>query len=104
MNRSLCRHAQHCFRRRNEAGIVVSSPAIERKNKLYFGDNLSVLREYVADASVDPIYLDPPFNSNADYNVLSKEKGGEESGNLDQLCTVKDWRATPSLVKYLPWM
>lgn len=34
---------------------------------LYYGDNFEVLREHVADASVDPIYLDPPFNSNASY-------------------------------------
>lgn len=40
------------------------------KNKLYFGDNLDILRDYVADESVDLIYLDPPFNSNATYNVL----------------------------------
>jgi site-specific DNA-methyltransferase (adenine-specific) len=40
--------------------------------KLYFGDNLSVLREHVADGSVDFIYLDPPFNSQARYNVLFK--------------------------------
>src|SRR3990172_2968891 len=49
------------------------------KNKLYFGDNLKILREYVPDASVDLIYLDPPFNSSATYNVLFKEKSGEES-------------------------
>lgn len=49
------------------------------KNKLYFGDNLNILRAHVADASVDLIYLDPPFNSNANYNVLFKEKTGEES-------------------------
>ena len=35
------------------------------KNQLYFGDNLDILRNHVADASVDLIYLDPPFNSNA---------------------------------------
>ena len=39
-------------------------------NAFYFGDNLHVLREYVPDASVDLIYLDPPFNSNASYNLL----------------------------------
>ena len=48
-------------------------------NTLYYGDNLKVLREYVADESVDLIYLDPPFNSNASYNVLFREKTGEES-------------------------
>ena len=49
------------------------------KNKLYFGDNLDILRKYVADESVDLIYLDPPFNSNATYNVLFREKSGEAS-------------------------
>jgi DNA modification methylase len=48
-------------------------------NKLYYGDNLTVLREYIPDESVDLVYLDPPFNSNATYNVLFKEKTGEES-------------------------
>ena len=48
-------------------------------NTLYYGDNLKVLREYVADESVDLIYLDPPFNSNASYNVLFREKSGEDS-------------------------
>ena len=48
-------------------------------NKLYFGDNLNILREYVSDESVDLIYLDPPFNSNATYNVLFQEKSGEQS-------------------------
>ena len=48
-------------------------------NALYYGDNLAVLRERVADESVDLVYLDPPFNSNASYNVLFREKTGEES-------------------------
>lgn len=41
-------------------------------NKLYFGDNLHVLRKYIRDESVDIIYLDPPFNSNVEYNLLFK--------------------------------
>ena len=48
-------------------------------NALYYGDNLAVLRQHVADESVDLVYLDPPFNSNASYNVLFREKTGEES-------------------------
>ena len=48
-------------------------------NQLYFGDNLSVLRNHIPDESVDLIYLDPPFNSNATYNVLFKERSGEDS-------------------------
>jgi site-specific DNA-methyltransferase (adenine-specific) len=39
-------------------------------NWLYYGDNLQVLREHIADESVDLIYLDPPFNSKRDYNLL----------------------------------
>ena len=49
------------------------------KNKLYFGDNLDILREHVTSESVDLIYLDPPFNSKATYNVLFQEKSGERS-------------------------
>ena len=48
-------------------------------NRLYFGDNLDILREQVADASVDLVYLDPPFNSNVDYNFLFREQDGERS-------------------------
>jgi site-specific DNA-methyltransferase (adenine-specific) len=50
-------------------------------NRLYFGDNLGWLRntKEFPDASVDLVYLDPPFNSNADYNVLFRETSGEVS-------------------------
>ena len=42
-------------------------------------DNLTVPREHVSSELVDMVYLDPPFNSNASYNVLFKERTGEES-------------------------
>jgi DNA modification methylase len=48
-------------------------------NTLYYGDNLQILREHIKDESVDLIYLDPPFNSNANYNVLFKGPSGERS-------------------------
>jgi DNA modification methylase len=48
-------------------------------NTLYYGDNLDILRRYIEDESVDLIYLDPPFNSNADYNVLFAEKDGTQA-------------------------
>jgi hypothetical protein len=59
----------------------------EPSNLLYYGDNLDILRRYVDDGSIDLIYLDspvvsevdPPFNSNADYNVLFAEKSGEKA-------------------------
>ena len=46
-------------------------------NKLYYGDNLDVLRQHIPDASVDLSYRDPPCNSNASYNILFKSPTGQ---------------------------
>jgi DNA modification methylase len=51
------------------------------KNLLYYGDNLEVLQRYLKDESVDLVYLDPPFNSRQDYNVLFAEKDGSQSSS-----------------------
>jgi len=50
-------------------------------NRLFFGDNLKWLsdRKEFPDVSVDLVYLDPPFNSNADYNVLFREPSRQVS-------------------------
>ena len=48
-------------------------------NFLFYGDNLNILRDHISDESVDLIYLDPPFNSNATYNVLFKGLEGQDS-------------------------
>jgi site-specific DNA-methyltransferase (adenine-specific) len=48
-------------------------------NHLHYGDNLTVLRDSIASESVDLVYLDPPFNSNASYNVLFKAPDGASS-------------------------
>lgn len=50
-----------------------------KQNVLYYGDNLEILQRYIKDESVDLIYLDPPFKSNQDYNVLFKEQNGSRS-------------------------
>lgn len=61
------------------------------QNLLYYGDNLTVLREHIEDESVDLVYLDPPFNSNADYNVLFKEHDGAAAAS--QIIAFEDtWR------------
>ena len=52
-----------------------------QKNRLYYGDNLEVLQRYIKDESVDLVYLDPPFNSRQDYNVLFAEKDGSQSSS-----------------------
>lgn len=48
------------------------------KNQLYCSDNVTVLREHMKDGSADLIYLDPPFNSSRDYNVLFAERDGTD--------------------------
>ncbi len=48
-------------------------------NLLFYGDNLDVLRRHIPDESVDLVYLDPPFNSNANYNVLFAEHDGTKA-------------------------
>jgi DNA modification methylase len=61
------------------------------QNTLYYGDNLDVLKRYLKDESVDLIYLDPPFNSKQDYNVLFAEKSGV--GSAAQIKAFEDtWR------------
>jgi DNA modification methylase len=61
------------------------------KNTLYYGDNLDILRRHISDESVDLVYLDPPFNSAADYNVLFKSRSGAAS--TAQIRAFKDtWR------------
>ncbi len=64
-------------------------------NVLYYGDNLEILRRYIPDASVDLIYLDPPFNSNRDYNVIFRDESGNRSDA--QLLAFEDtWHWGPS--------
>src|SRR6266849_7876891 len=55
------------------------SPQPVTENTLFYGDNLNILRQYIPDESVDLIYLDPPFNSSRNYNVLFKDESGTES-------------------------
>ena len=68
------------------------------KNTLYFGDNLDILRHRIPAASVDLIYLDPPFNSNADYNVIYKEQSGQLSSAQIQAFT-DTWHWTPDTTR-----
>ena len=61
------------------------------RSTLWYGDNLKVLREHVPDASVDLVYLDPPFNSNRAYNVLFRSTDG--AGATAQIRAFEDtWR------------
>jgi site-specific DNA-methyltransferase (adenine-specific) len=68
-----------------------------KTNVLYYGDNLEILknRDYFPDECVDLIYLDPPFNSKKDYNILFKENGGVESEAQIKAFT-DSWHWTPA--------
>lgn len=67
------------------------------KNQLYYGDNLDVLREYIADDSVDLVYLDPPFNSNRSYSVIFDRNGQTPETTAAQIEAFEDtWHWTPT--------
>ena len=72
-------------------------------NTLYYGNNFDVLREHIADESVDLIYLDPPFNSNATYNMLFKAPDGSDSDA--QISAFDDtWSWGPSAAEAVDWV
>jgi DNA modification methylase len=65
-------------------------------NRLYYGDNLEVLREHIASQSVDLVYLDPPFNSNRNYNVIFARHDTKSSADMAQIQAFDDtWHWTP---------
>jgi site-specific DNA-methyltransferase (adenine-specific) len=67
------------------------------ENTLYYGDNVDILSspKYIPDESVDLIYLDPPFNSARDYNVLFRDESGRDSDA--QIVAFKDtWHWSPA--------
>jgi len=68
--------------KKQHSKVALSQPEILNllpMNRLYYGDNLDVLREHIAAESVDLVYLDPPFNSKRDYNLLFKSPKGQAS-------------------------
>ncbi|MHB8323646.1 MAG: DNA methyltransferase [Candidatus Dormibacteria bacterium] len=66
-----------------------------KTNVLYYGDNLDILRRYIPDESVSLVYLDPPFNSDRNYNVIFKDESGRKSDA--QLLAFEDtWHWGPS--------
>ena len=70
------------------------------RNTLCYGDNLNVLREHIPNESVDLIYLDPPFNSARNYNLLFKQVKGDSSPA--QIMAFEDtWQWSPLLYEQL---
>ncbi len=65
-----------------------------KTNTLYLGDNLEILRRYIPDSSIDLIYLDPPFGSNRDYNLLYKESEGRRRALVKAFSDTWTWDVT----------
>jgi adenine specific DNA methylase Mod len=66
------------------------------KNRLFYGDNLDVLPKHIADESVDLVCLDPPFNSNRNYNVIFGKHAHGGNGASAQIQAFDDtWHWTP---------
>jgi site-specific DNA-methyltransferase (adenine-specific) len=65
-------------------------------NTLYYGDKLQVLREHVPSESVDLIYLDPPFNSDQDYNALCADSTSKVTGTDKGFRDTWRWDAGPA--------
>jgi site-specific DNA-methyltransferase (adenine-specific) len=71
--------------------MLDSSAPMAQSGALFYGDNLEILRHHVGDEEVDLVYLDPPFNSNASYNVLFAEQDGSRAAS--QIKAFEDtWR------------
>ncbi|MGI8707264.1 MAG: DNA methyltransferase [Actinomycetota bacterium] len=60
-------------------------------NTLYYGDNLDILRRHVRDESIDLVYLDPPFSSNANYNILFEEHGEKAAAQVQAFSDTWEW-------------
>lgn len=81
----------------NTSAVASYHPSVTDKNRLYFGDNLDILREHIADESVDLIYLDPPFNSNRNYSLIFSRNGQVDDENQAQIEAFEDtWHWTPT--------
>src|SRR5438309_10379369 len=74
----------HTVRYRSTDPVTHGADARMADNVLYYGDNLGVLRQHIKDETVDLVYLDPPFKSDQNYNVLFAQKDGTQAAGQIQ--------------------
>lgn len=60
-------------------------------NKLYYGDNLDVIRKYIKDNTIDLCYIDPPFNSKKNYNQIYNNYGDEDKAQAQAFVDTWTW-------------
>ena len=80
--------------RQEENALLSGEDSVRYKNRLFAADNLSVLQEQIGPETVDLVYLDPPFNSKQDYNVIFRERQGRRSTS-QQLVFKDTWTWSP---------
>lgn len=71
---------------------MAKSESNSSKNRLYYGDNLDVLRNKIASESVDLCYIDPPFNSKRNYFQICNNQGGEDRAQAQAFVDTWEWR------------
>ena len=64
---------------------------IEAMNRLYYGDNLDILRNKIDSDSVDLCYIDPPFNSKRNYFQIYNNQGGEDRAQAQAFVDTWEW-------------
>lgn len=72
-------------------GNLKNSLIDKTSNKLFYGDNLEVLRKYIKDESVDLCYIDPPFNSKRNYNQIYNNIGREDKAQAQAFIDTWTW-------------
>lgn len=75
------------------AAILVGSKEMSDNNFLFYGDNLEILRKSIKDETVDLCYIDPPFNSDRDYNQIYNNIGGEDQAQAQAFTDTWVWDA-----------
>lgn len=75
----------------DNAGLPIKAKVQSKPNRLYYGDNLEILRRYVKDETVDLCYIDPPFNSKRNYNQIYNNIGKEDKAQAQAFVDTWTW-------------
>ena len=77
--------------RKTKIAVINEDKPTTYPNKLYYGDNLEILRKYIKDESVDLCYIDPPFNSKRNYNQIYLNQGKEDKAQTQAFIDTWTW-------------
>src|SRR4051794_14769275 len=72
--------------------ILIKAVGMSKNNFLFYGDNLEVMRKHIKDETVDLCYIDPPFNSQRNYNQIYNHLGEEDQAQAQAQAFIDTWR------------